>query len=286
MRKRSLFLLCALLMSGAIAMAQSPQGFTYQAVVRNSANDLVINQQVGMRVSIRQTTAGGAVVYQETHTPTTNQNGLVTLNVGSGTVVSGTFATIDWGAGPYFIQSETDPAGGTAYTISGTTQLMSVPYALYAETSNNPGVPGPTGPAGANGAPGAAGPAGVAGPAGPTGLLQAGTSAGQTAYWDGTDWVIAANLYNNGGGISMGTNAAPDGSAQLEVSSTTKGFLMPRMTTAQRTAIGSPANGLLVFDTDLSAFFYRSGAAWVQLAAPPSSSGGSDPTLIYTTTGF
>jgi len=169
MRTRSLFLLCALLMSGAMALAQSPQGFTYQAVVRNTANDLVINQQVGMRVSIRQTTIGGTVVYQETHTPTTNQNGLVTLNVGSGAVVSGTFNTINWGNGPYFIQSETDPAGGTAYSISGTTQLMSVPYALYAETSNNPGVPGPTGPAGPQGEQGPAGAAGTNGTNGATG---------------------------------------------------------------------------------------------------------------------
>jgi hypothetical protein len=111
MRTRSLFLVCALLLNAAVALAQSPQGFTYQAVVRNSGNDLVVNQAVGMRISIRQTTAGGTVVYQETHTPTTNQNGLVTLNVGSGSVVSGTFAGINWGNGPYFIQTETDPCG-------------------------------------------------------------------------------------------------------------------------------------------------------------------------------
>jgi hypothetical protein len=102
-----------------------------------------------MQLSILQGSVAGTAVYVETQTPTTNINGLVSLEIGSGTVVSGTFNTIDWSAGPYFIKTETDPTGGTTYTITGTSQLMSVPYALYAKTSGNGA--GPQGPAGATG---------------------------------------------------------------------------------------------------------------------------------------
>lgn len=119
------------------AFAQSPDKMTYQAVIRNSSNKLVVNTAVGMRISILQTTATGTAVYVETQKPTTNLNGLATIEIGSGTVVSGTFANIDWSKGPYFIKTETDPNGGTSYTITGTSQLLSVPYALYAKKAGN-----------------------------------------------------------------------------------------------------------------------------------------------------
>lgn len=115
-----------------LAFTQSPQKFSYQAVIRNSGSTLVADKTVGMKISILKTTSTGTAVYVETHTPKTNANGLVTIDIGGGTVVSGVFATIDWSAGPYFIKTETDPAGGTSYTITGTSQLLSVPYALYA----------------------------------------------------------------------------------------------------------------------------------------------------------
>ena len=116
--------------------AQAPQRFTYQAVVRNESNTLV-RGTVGVRVSILQGGVDGTVVYQETHTTTTNINGLMTLEIGGGTVVNGDFATIDWATGPYFLKTETDPDGGTNYTIEGTQQLLSVPYALYAGSAAN-----------------------------------------------------------------------------------------------------------------------------------------------------
>jgi len=115
--------------------AQAPEKMSYQAVIRNSGDALVTNQAVGMRISILQGSASGAPVYVETQTPTTNINGLVSLEIGTGTPVTGTFAGIDWATGPYFIKTETDPTGSTTYTITGTSQLMSVPYALYAKTS-------------------------------------------------------------------------------------------------------------------------------------------------------
>ncbi|EAZ94961.1 hypothetical protein FBBAL38_11469 [Flavobacteria bacterium BAL38] len=124
----------------ATTFAQAPEKMSYQAVIRNSSDALVANQAVGMRISILQTTANGTAVYVETQTPTTNINGLVSIEIGNGTPVTGTFAGIDWATGPYFIKTETDPTGSTTYTITGTSQLMSVPYALYAAKSGESAV--------------------------------------------------------------------------------------------------------------------------------------------------
>lgn len=117
--------------------AQAPEQMTFQAVIRDAGNSLVTNSNVGMQFSILQTSATGIAVYIETHNTMTNGNGLATVEIGSGTIVAGSFSTIDWSNGPYFIKSETDPTGGTTYTISGTTQFLSVPYALYAKEAAN-----------------------------------------------------------------------------------------------------------------------------------------------------
>jgi len=90
-----------------------------------------------MQLSIVQDSASGTVVYVETQTPTSNLNGLISVEIGNGTVVSGKFNSIDWSKGPYFIKTETDPTGGTSYTITGTSELMSVPYALHANTADS-----------------------------------------------------------------------------------------------------------------------------------------------------
>jgi hypothetical protein len=118
-------------------VAQSPQKMSFQAVIRNSSNVLVTSSQVGMRISILQSSAAGPAVYVETQTPSTNANGLASLEIGGGVLVSGNFSTIDWSAGPYFIKTETDPAGGTVYSITGTTQLLSVPYSLHSTTAES-----------------------------------------------------------------------------------------------------------------------------------------------------
>jgi len=122
----------ALVMCTATVWAQSPQKMSYQAVVRNATNQLIANTTVGMKISMLQGSASGTAAYVETQTPVTNANGLVSIEIGGGTLISGTFSAIDWANGPYFIKTETDPAGGTNYTITGVSQLLSVPYALYA----------------------------------------------------------------------------------------------------------------------------------------------------------
>ncbi len=155
--------------------AQAPQRFNYQAIARNTVGVELPNQTIGVRISIHDLTPTGNIVYQEVHTVSTNTYGLFNLKIGGGIVVQGTFSGIAWGSGSKYIQTELDPAGGTNYTAAGTSELISVPYALYA--NNGPqgptGLQGPTGPSGINGVnglPGATGPQGTQGIQGPTGL--------------------------------------------------------------------------------------------------------------------
>jgi hypothetical protein len=135
MRKIYIIFLAVLLTASLVA--QSPQKMSYQAVIRNNSDQLVTNNAVGMRISILQGSATGTPVYVETQTPATNSNGLATIEVGGGTPVTGTFSGIDWSSGVFFIKTETDPTGGINYTITGTSQLLSVPYALFAKTSGS-----------------------------------------------------------------------------------------------------------------------------------------------------
>jgi hypothetical protein len=118
-------------------LAQAPEKMSYQAVIRDASNNLLNNASVSMRVSILQGSASGSSVYVETHTTTSNANGLVTIEIGAGTIVSGFFSNIDWTNGPYYIQIETDPSGGTNYSLVSTSQLMSVPYALHAKNTDS-----------------------------------------------------------------------------------------------------------------------------------------------------
>ncbi len=131
------FLIAGLFVPQQIKAQSPPQKMSYQAILRDSNNALITSTQVGMQISILQVDAMGnsAPVYVETQTPTTNINGLVSLEVGTGTVILGTFSAINWANGPFYIKIETDPAGGTSYSITGTSQLLSVPYAFYAKTS-------------------------------------------------------------------------------------------------------------------------------------------------------
>ena len=131
--KKIYTLLSAVLLSASL-WAQAPQSFSYQAVVRRANNALVIDKVVGMKVSILQGSENGTVVYSESHSSKSNSNGLVSVEIGTGNVLSGVFTKIDWSNGIYFIKTETDPLGGNAYVLSSVSQLLSVPYALV---SNN-----------------------------------------------------------------------------------------------------------------------------------------------------
>ena len=133
-QRTSMYATIVALLLTSSSFAQAPEKMSYQVVIRDANNALVTSQQIGIQMTILQV---NTAVYEETHTPTSNTNGLVSLEIGTGTVISGSFTAIDWSAGTYFIKTETDPTGGTNYTITGTSQLLSVPYALYAETSND-----------------------------------------------------------------------------------------------------------------------------------------------------
>lgn len=115
--------------------AQAPNAIPYQGVARNAAGNIIASQPVSLRVSIHDLTAGGIVIYKETHIISTTALGLFNINIGSGTPITGTLAAVNWGSGAKFLQVEMDAAGGTAYADMGTTKLNSVPYALYAGNS-------------------------------------------------------------------------------------------------------------------------------------------------------
>ena len=134
--KKIITIVTALIMAVNV-WAQAPNSMSYQAVIRDAGNALVTSQAIGIQISILQGSATGTAVYVETQTPTSNTNGLISLEIGNGTAITGDFSTIDWGDGPYFIQTETDPTGGMNYTITGTSQLLSVPYALRATLADS-----------------------------------------------------------------------------------------------------------------------------------------------------
>jgi len=123
------------------SQAQAPQSFSYQAVIRSADGELLREQKVSVRITILQVSEEGRPVFIETHDAMTNQNGLVSLAIGEGKVVDGSMEQIEWADGPFFVKTETDPRGGDDYSITGTTRLLSVPYALYAARSGNGGSP-------------------------------------------------------------------------------------------------------------------------------------------------
>jgi hypothetical protein len=204
---KKIFTILVLIAMAASLAGQSPEKMSYQAVIRNSNGALIINSNVKIRVQILQTSEFGAPFYDETHTVTTNENGLATIEIGGGTVEPGSahvFADINWSLGPYFLKTLIDPSGGTTFSITGTTQLLSVPYALYAKNSETPGPQGPQGPAGNDGAPGPQGPAGndgtagLQGPVGPTGAT--GATGGYPVHTVGESYGggIVFYVYDNG----------------------------------------------------------------------------------------
>ena len=150
------------------SFSQAPEGINYQALVRDNDGNPLSNTSVGIKISIYQGSVSGSIVFEEEFSPNTNQFGLVNLVIGQGALISGDFASIDWGLGPYFVEVSADEAGGTNYELLGTQELMSVPYALYAKTAGNAPA-GPQGEPGPQGEQGIQGEQGLQGDAGPQG---------------------------------------------------------------------------------------------------------------------
>ena len=142
--------------------SQVPQQFSYQAVVRDENGQILKNEKISVRITLLKDSTSGATVYQEKHEPTTDANGLFTIQIGASKLNAGDFSKIDWSTGIYYILSEIDLKGGSNYTIAGTSQLLSVPYAFYAANSS-PGAKGEKGDAGLPGNDGQTGPQGEKG---------------------------------------------------------------------------------------------------------------------------
>ena len=223
--KRILLSLVAIATISLSSFGQAPEGFKYQAVVRDAGNLILNNQAVGMQITILQGANTGATVYEETFAPTTNGYGLVNLEIGSGTVVSGDFTTIDWSAGPYFIETAVDITGGTSYTVMGTSQLMSVPYALHANTAENV-----------------------------TNDQVDDADADTTNELQNIEQVLVVGNDANGnnilniGQIGIGTSS-PNTSAGIDMNTTTGALLLPRLTTPQRDLL-TPAEGMMIYNLD------------------------------------
>ena len=278
----------------SIILGQSPEKMTFQAVVRDASNALLINQNIGMQISIVQGSANGNSIYTETHTPISNDNGLVNLEIGTGTIVSGMFGSIDWSTGPYFIKTETDPTGATNYTISGTSQLMSVPYALYAKTSGNGAGPqGPAGPAGTNGIDGQDGAVGPQGTPGspyvePTYTIGISTDLGGYVFWVSTDGKHGLVAETQDQGLSTWYNAQNLISDPANHSTNGQKFRDWRLPTKHElnemyllsSAIGN--FGTLTYWSSSLASLVGNGSAWRQSFI----SGGQFNTILYTLSDF
>lgn len=158
---KKLFTIIAFITSLTI-FAQAPQGFNYQATVRNSSGALLLNQIVLVKFNILQNSATGTTVYSENQTANTDDLGHISLVVGQGTATIGTFSSINWGSGTYYLGIELNT--GSGYVAMGTTQLISVPYALYAQNSGN----------------------GI--------TIPSGTNVGDVLTWNGTSWVSSSSV--------------------------------------------------------------------------------------------
>lgn len=220
--KRTFTLLVAVLYT-AVVFAQAPDKMNYQAVIRNASNALVANRPVGIRVSILQGSATGTVVYNEIFNPNllTNANGLVTMEIGTGVPVTGQFSSIEWANSSFFIKTEIDPTGGTNYTIVSTSQLLSVPYALFAKTSGTPGLKGDKGDPGDQGIQGISGVKGDPGTNGIDGLT---TSVNGVVQVNGTIILTKANIglgnVNNTSDASKPISSATQSALDLKADKT------------------------------------------------------------------
>ncbi len=258
MKTRATFImLWAFLLFTLNVFSQAPQGFNYQAVVRDNTGSLVSDQAVGIKISLLQGAVDGTVVYSETHSPTTNSFGLVTLEIGDGSIVSGDLSSIDWGSNIYFIKVELDATGGTTYTEMGTSQILSVPYALHAKSVENKDDAD----------------------ADPSNELQTISRTALTVTLsDGGTYQDSINTYTPGTGITITNN----------VISTTGGSIIPIYTSSEITAL-LPEEGQTVYNSTEDLYQVYIGSSWVSLPTncwpqPTTAIAGSDSSFNDGTT--
>jgi len=204
--------LCFQPLQTSFVYAQAPASFPYQAVARSTSGNLLASQALSLRISLLDGSITGTVVYQEVQNVTTNTLGLFTLSIGLGTVTSGSFAAINWGSGSKYIKVEMDPAGGNSFTVMGTSQLLSVPYAIYANKSGD---------------------------------LPNGTANGNTLHWNNptSSWIADAGIFNNGTNVGIGTSTP---TSKLEVAGQIK---ITGGSPGLGKVLTSNANGLATWET-------------------------------------
>lgn len=299
MKKFTLGILISLI--GTLSLfAQVPQAFKYQTVVRDNTGNVMVNQNVSFRMSILQGSITGPSMYTEMHLLATNEQGLVNLEIGNGILLTGDFSAIDWGGDAYFLKVEMDPNGLTNYQLMGTTQLLAVPYAMYSEATgdttrwrkNGNNLYYLNGNVGI----GTYQPGSKLDIHGGTrftvrldnasrskvGNLYSSDDTLALVSFGSAEISIDENnncvgksfrIVHNGneellrvqedGKVGIGTSS-PNPSAILEVSSTSKGILPPRMSESERNSIASPTAGLLVYQTTAPAgYYYYNGTNWI-----------------------
>jgi hypothetical protein len=258
------------------ATAQVPEAFKYQAIARDLSGNIIANQNISLRINILQGSSTGTSVYCETHSVISNGFGLMNLEIGNGTYVSGSFSGITWGTSTFYVKIEMDETGGTNYQAMGTSQLLSVPYALYAKTSTTgfQGPTGATGPAGTNGtngtngsngatgaagATGATGPSGgPAGPTGATGNIGPTGSIGNTGLTGATG---ATGLAGPTGATGTGTTYTAGNGINIDGSNV--------ISTTDRTIKGIvDGNGAIVVGSGFTVTYNTSGVYTINFTTP------------------
>lgn len=255
MKKALIFQLIVL--ASALINAQVPESFTYQSLVRDGSGMVLADQAVSFLFAIVAGDPGGSAVYSEKHNLTTNAYGLVSLSIGNGIEKTGSFTAIDWSSGSYFLNVKIDASMSGTYIDMGTTQLLSVPYALFAKTS---------------------------GSAGETDPLFSVSLASAITQNDTTRWgekilqslsavLSTGNMASGTGIISLGptsintAGASPAEKAILDISSSSMGVLIPRMNTTQINNITDPEPGLILMDTTGGSFnlMVFNGVEWTRM---------------------
>ena len=183
--KRIILPFLSFILLATIALAQSPQAINYQAVARDNSGNLLTNKTIAIKISILTGSSSGTVEYSETFSSaSTNGFGVFSLQIGTGNVVSGTFNTIKWESANHYLKVEMDASGGSSYTTMGTSQLVSVPYAMFANKSGSTDL--------------------SKSKLGDIGDVKGTFYKGQVLKWDGTNWSAANDSIGTGTGTGGG----------------------------------------------------------------------------------